>query len=255
MAKKYLQVRAAPPTVGLAVSPVLGVALLVVVYFLMAMKVSASEPQIGGPVFKVTVKQTKGVPSEIKIQEGDKEATTFKVDPDNPRKAMADFAKYLKDDAERRNAEKSKLPKIDFEFDDGVLYVYVMKLIDDSKIAGYDLVGVGGLSNTNKATSARAADIVYVNILFPEKQGVNSIIDYSFGSSRIVMKSVKRLTEELRRGLKADRKKEDPDAEEAKDIVIRVRADNRVEFKAVSEVLTAIRAAGFSEIQLRALKP
>ena len=103
--------------------------------------------------------------------------------------------------------------------------------------------------------------MVFINLTFPDKPGEKSILDYSAGTTRIIMKSTNNLKDELERRYKTDedlmrRKKKDADwaAGKGRSLII-VRADNRLDFKVVSEVMTAIRAANYSDVQLRALKP
>ncbi len=116
------------------------------------------------------------------------------------------------------------------------------------------------------AVSAKAINksqdrMVYVNLTFPEKSGEKSILDYSAGTTRIIMKGVINLSDELKRRYTQDEKLMIAKSKEAewkagkgRSLII-VRADNRLEFKVVADVLASIRAAGYSDVQLRALKP
>jgi biopolymer transport protein ExbD len=116
------------------------------------------------------------------------------------------------------------------------------------------------------AVSAKAINksqdrMVFVNLTFPEKPGDKSVLDYSAGTTRIIMKSVTNLKDELERRYKQDeklmaakKKEAEWTAGKGRSLII-VRADNRLEFKVVAEVMAAIRAAGYSDVQLRALRP
>jgi biopolymer transport protein ExbD len=98
------------------------------------------------PVLKIAILDTKGVPSEITVQEeGKKETMTFKSTPQDSRKAMDDLFKYLAEDLKKRKTAKEPVPKIEFEFADTVQYVYVMKMLDESKQAGFEKVSPGSM--------------------------------------------------------------------------------------------------------------
>src|SRR4051812_37144385 len=81
--------------------------------------------------------------------------------------------------------------------------------------------------------------MVFINITYPDKPGEKSVLDYSAGTTRIIMKSVTNLSDELGRRIKQDEKlmlAKNKEAEwkagKGRSLVI-VRADNRLDFKAV----------------------
>jgi len=168
MAKKNRRVQAKPTSPDLPITPMLDMSFQLMAFFILTFKPAPTEVQLAlqlpnagntaastpidinetpPKVYKITVSPTKGKPSDITLQEDNDPATiSFKnTNAANSDQAMSDLFKHLIDDLKRKKAEKAKIPKIDFQFADEVTYVYVMKLLDMAKQAGFEQVSPGSM--------------------------------------------------------------------------------------------------------------
>ena len=89
----------------------------------------------------VTVSPTGGVPSDVTLlKDGDTEGQTFKKSPQSETKAMDDLYAALKQIVVEQKAAKRKVPTLDFQFGDQVRYQFVIKMLDDAKLAGFEKI-------------------------------------------------------------------------------------------------------------------
>jgi biopolymer transport protein ExbD len=167
MAKKHKRVQAKPTSPDLPITPMLDMSFQLMAFFILTFKPAPTEVQLAlmlpsagntasatpldineepPKVYKISVSPTKGKPSDITLQEDNNPDTiSFKATPADSNKAMSDLFKHLIDDLKRKKAGKEKIPKIDFQFADEVQYVYVMKMLDESKQAGFEQVSPGSM--------------------------------------------------------------------------------------------------------------
>ncbi len=167
MAKKHKRIQAKPTSPDLPITPMLDMSFQLMAFFILTFKPSPTEVQLAlmlpnagnqataTPVdindekphsYKITVTPTKGKPSDISLQvDTDPDTISFKATPADSNKAMSDLFKHLIDDLKRKKAAKEKIPKIEFQFADEVQYVYVMKMLDESKQAGFEQVSPGSM--------------------------------------------------------------------------------------------------------------
>jgi biopolymer transport protein ExbD len=165
MAEKHKRVQAKPTSPDLPITPMLDMSFQLMAFFILTFKPAPTEVQLAlmlpnagsRPVplpsdpfdreevtYKISVSPTKGKPSDISLQEGNNpDSLTFKSTPADSNKAMSDLFKHLIDDLNRKKAAKQPVPKIDYQFADEVQYVYVMKMLDESKQAGFEKVSPG----------------------------------------------------------------------------------------------------------------
>jgi biopolymer transport protein ExbD len=169
MAKKHKRVQAKPTSPDLPITPMLDMSFQLMAFFILTFKPAPTEVQLAlmlpnagtspsttpidineepPTVYTISVSPTKGVPTDITLQEDkNPQTTSFKSTPQNSGKAMSDLFKFLIDDLKRRKQDKAaKIPKIEFQFADAVQYVYVMKMLDESKQAGFEKVSPGSMS-------------------------------------------------------------------------------------------------------------
>jgi biopolymer transport protein ExbD len=168
MSKKHKRVQAKPTSPDLPITPMLDMSFQLMAFFILTFKPAPTEVQLAlmlpnagntatatpidineePPIsYKISVSPTKGKPSDITLQENNNPDTiSFKSTPADSNKAMSDLFKHLIDDLKRKKAAKvAKLPKIEFQFADEVQYIYVMKMLDESKQAGFEQVSPGSM--------------------------------------------------------------------------------------------------------------
>ena len=88
-----------------------------------------------------TVAPTGGVPSDITLlKDGDTEGKTFKMSPADQGSAMNELYKALAEIVKKKKAEKGILPKLEFQFGEEVRYQFVIRMLDDAKLAGFEKI-------------------------------------------------------------------------------------------------------------------
>ena len=88
-----------------------------------------------------TVAPTGGVPSDITlVKDGETAGVTFKMTSANQGSAMNDFYAALAEIVKKKKAEKSLLPKLELQFAEDVRYQFVIKMLDDAKLAGFEKI-------------------------------------------------------------------------------------------------------------------
>ena len=99
----------------------------------------------------VTVSPTGGVPSDISLQkDGELEAVTFKTSPQSQSKAMDDLYAALAKIVKDQKAANRKVPTLDIQFADEVRYQFVIKMLDDAKVAGFEKISPNLLGKGKK---------------------------------------------------------------------------------------------------------
>ena len=99
----------------------------------------------------VTVAPTGGVPSDITLlKEGETEGKTFKMTPAKLSSAMDDLYAALGKIVKDKKAEKGLVPKLEIQFADEVRYQFVIKMIDDAKLAGFEKISPNLLGKDRK---------------------------------------------------------------------------------------------------------
>ena len=88
-----------------------------------------------------TVAPVGGVPSDITLlKDGETEGKTFKMTPSKNTSAMDDFYKELAAIVKKKKEEKGQLPKLELQFAEDVRYQFVIKMLDDAKLAGFEKI-------------------------------------------------------------------------------------------------------------------
>ena len=91
--------------------------------------------------YVVTVSPTGGVPSDVTLlKDGETEGQTFKKPPQSETKAMDDLFAALAQIVKDQKAAKRKVPTLDYQFGDQVRYQFVIKMLDDAKVAGFEKI-------------------------------------------------------------------------------------------------------------------
>ena len=99
----------------------------------------------------VTVSPTGGVPSDISLQkDGELEPVTFRMTPQSQSKAMDDLYAALAKIVKDQKAAKRPTPTLDIQFADEVRYQYVIKMLDDAKVAGFEKISPNLLGKPKK---------------------------------------------------------------------------------------------------------
>ena len=101
--------------------------------------------------YTVTVSPTGGVPSDITLlKEGETEGQTFKMTPAKQSQAMDDLYAALVKLVKDQKAAKKPTPTLDIQFADEVRYQYVIKMLDDAKVAGFEKISPNLLGKAKK---------------------------------------------------------------------------------------------------------
>ena len=99
--------------------------------------------------YVATVSPTGGVPSDITLlKDGELAPKTFKMTAGNQSQAMNDFYKALGEIIREKKAAKGPLPKLEIQFGDDVRYQFVIKMLDDAKLAGFEKISPNLLGKT-----------------------------------------------------------------------------------------------------------
>lgn len=89
----------------------------------------------------VTVAPTGGVPSDITLlKDGDTESVKFKMTPAKQTAAMDELYKALAEIVKAKKAQKGLVPKLEIQFAEDVRYQFVIKMLDDAKLAGFEKI-------------------------------------------------------------------------------------------------------------------
>ena len=160
----------------LPITPMLDMSFQLMAFFILTFRPVPTEGQLalvlpdlgaGSPVaninpneekpdsYTATVAATGGVPSDITLlKEGELEARTFKLTPANQSQAMTDLYNALAKIVQEKRAAKGPKPKLEIQFADDVRYQYVIKMLDDAKVAGFEKISPNLLGKTPKKPPA-----------------------------------------------------------------------------------------------------
>jgi len=101
--------------------------------------------------YTVTVSPTGGIPSDITLlKENELEPVTFKMTPQSQTKAMDDLYAALAKIVKDQKAAKRPVPTLDMQFGDEVRYQFVIKMLDDAKVAGFEKISPNLIGKTKK---------------------------------------------------------------------------------------------------------
>jgi biopolymer transport protein ExbD len=99
------------------------------------------QPDEKPDAYIVTVAPTGGIPSDISLQkDGELEPVTFRMTPQSQSKAMDDLYAALAKIVKDQKVAKRPTPTLDMQFADEVRYQYVIKMLDDAKVAGFEKI-------------------------------------------------------------------------------------------------------------------
>ena len=109
------------------------------------------DPSEKADSYIVTVSPTGGVPTDISLQkDGELEGVTFKTTPQSQSKAMDDLYAALAKIVKDQKAANKKTPTLDIQFADEVRYQFVIKMLDDAKVAGFEKISPNLLGKGKK---------------------------------------------------------------------------------------------------------
>jgi biopolymer transport protein ExbD len=101
--------------------------------------------------YVVTVSPTGGVPSDITLlKDGETEGQSFKMSPAQQSKAMDDLYAALAKIVKEQKSAKRPVPTLDIQFGDEVRYQYVIRMLDDAKLAGFEKISPNLLGKGTK---------------------------------------------------------------------------------------------------------